>query len=109
MKALLNILGGLFLIIGIIWIIAIVVAVANHNPDYSKFTQLIVPFIIHAVCNLVGIILIGLARRFGKNIPAGNKGTAQSAWVAVPNFLTKYVTLNFSIRINYDPDTLAVC
>ena len=109
MKALLNILGGLFLIIGIIWIIAIVVAVANHNPDYSKFTQLIVPFIIHAVCNLVGIILIGLGMRFGKSVQDANKGTEQSAWVAVLYFLTKYVTLNFSISINYDPDTLAVC
>jgi hypothetical protein len=56
-----------------------VVAVANHNPDYSKFTQLIVPFIIHAVCNLVGIILIGLGMRFGKSVQNANKGTAQSA------------------------------
>jgi hypothetical protein len=56
-----------------------VVAVANHNPDYSKFTQLIIPLIIHVVCDFIGIILIGLAMRLGKTVPAVSKDTARSA------------------------------
>jgi hypothetical protein len=47
-----------------------VVAVANHNPDYSTVSQFIIPIIIHVVCTLAGIILIGLAMRQGKTVAA---------------------------------------
>jgi hypothetical protein len=48
-----------------------VVAVANHNPDYATFSQVIPALAIHAVCDIIGVILIGAALRRGKT-PAVN-------------------------------------
>jgi large-conductance mechanosensitive channel len=56
-----------------------VVAVANHNPDYSRFMQLIIPFVIHAACNFIGIFFIGLAMRLNKNNKDSIKDTARLA------------------------------
>ncbi len=72
-KAFLNILGGIFLLVGIGWIISVVVAVANHSGLYPTLTSLIPPFVIHAVCEILGISLIGLAMRLGKVVPVSSQ------------------------------------
>jgi len=69
-KAFFNILGGLFIVFGIIWIISVVVAVANHT-DYPTLVSMIPALAIHAGCNLLGVIFIGLGRRYDKKAAAG--------------------------------------
>jgi len=47
-----------------------VVAVANHT-DYPTLVSMIPALAIHAGCNLLGVIFIGLGRRYDKKAAAG--------------------------------------
>jgi len=51
----------------------VVVAVANHSQQYSTLTSMIPALVIHGLCDISGIICIGLAMRFGKTVPVISK------------------------------------
>lgn len=66
MKTLFNILAGLLLLIGIIWAIVIIVAVATQKEGYTVFTDIIPALVFHLVSMLLGMLFIGLAQKAKK-------------------------------------------